>query len=67
MRDPERLLSQFEEFARSTSENGDREEVEAKNFEAHSKRLSWGVNTHSVDAYQAGIIELEELQERRSR
>jgi site-specific DNA recombinase len=66
MRDPERLLSQFEEFARSTSENGDREEAEAKKFEGHSKRLS-RERTRLVDAYQAGIIELEELQERRAK
>jgi hypothetical protein len=35
MRDPERLLSQFEDFARFTSENGGREEAEAKKLEAH--------------------------------
>ena len=66
MRDPERLLAQFEDFARSTSENGDREEAEAKKFEAHLKRLS-REQTRLVDAYQAGIIELEELEERRSK
>jgi site-specific DNA recombinase len=66
MRDPERLLSQFEDFARSTSENGDREEAEAKKFEGHLKRLS-REQTRLVDAYQAGIIELEELKERRAK
>ena len=66
MRDPERLLSQFEEFARSTSENGEREEAEAKKFEGHLKRLS-REQTRLVDAYQAGIIELEELQERQAK
>jgi site-specific DNA recombinase len=63
MRDPERLVSQFKEFARSTSENGDREEVEAKKFEGHLRRLS-REQTRLVDAYQAGVIELEELEER---
>ena len=48
------------------SENGDREEAEAKKFEAHLKRLS-REQTRLVDAYQAGIIELEELQERRAK
>lgn len=66
MRDPERLLVQFEEFAHSISEDGDREEAEAKKFEAHLRRLS-REQTRLVDAYQAGAIELEELQERRAR
>ena len=66
MRDPERLLSQFEDFVRSTSETGEVEEAEAKKFEAHLKRLS-REQTRLVDAYQAGIIELEELKERRAR
>jgi hypothetical protein len=66
MRDPERLLSQFEQFAHSGSANDDKEDAEAKKFEAHLKRLS-REQTRLVDAYQAGIIELEELQERRTK
>ena len=66
MRDPERLLSQFEQFAHSSSANDDKEDAEAKKFEAHLRRLS-REQTRLVDAYQAGIIELEELQERRSK
>ena len=66
MRDPARLLSQFEQFAHSSSESGATEEAEAKKFEAHLRRLS-REQTRLVDAYQAGIIELEELQERRSK
>jgi site-specific DNA recombinase len=66
MRDPERLLTQFEDFARSTSENGSREEAAAKKLEAHLRRLS-REQTRLVDAYQAGIIELEELEERRAK
>ena len=65
MRDPERLLAQFEEFAHSTSEN-EEEDAEAKKFEGHIKRLS-REDTRLVDAYQAGIIELEELKERRAK
>ena len=63
MRDPERLLSQFKDFAHSTSERGDREEADAKKLEGHLRRLS-RERTRLVDAYQAGIIELEELEER---
>jgi site-specific DNA recombinase len=66
MSDPERLLIQFEEFARSTSENGDEEDAEAKKLEGHLKRLS-REQTRLVDAYQAEIIELEELEERRAK
>ena len=66
MRDPERLLSQFEQFAHSSSANDDKQDAEAKKFEAHLRRLS-REQTRLVDAYQAGIIELEELQERRSK
>jgi site-specific DNA recombinase len=66
MRDPERLLTQFEDFACSTSENGDEEDAEAKKFEGHLKRL-YREQTRLVDAYQAEIIELEELKERRAK
>ena len=66
MRDPERLLAQFEEFARSTSKNGDEEEAETRKFEGHLKRLS-REQTRLVDAYQVGVIELEELKERRAK
>ena len=66
MRDPERLLTQFEQFAHSSSANDDKEDAEAKKFEAHLRRLS-REQTRLVDAYQAGIIELEELEERRSK
>ena len=65
MRDPERLLAQFEEFARSTSENAE-EEAETKKFGGHIKRLS-REESRLVEAYQVGIIELEELKERRAK
>jgi site-specific DNA recombinase len=65
MRDPERLLAQFEEFARSTAENSE-EDTEQKKFEGHIKRL-FREESRLVDAYQAGIIELEELEERRTK
>ena len=65
MRDPERLLAQFEEFARSTAENA-QEDAEVKKFGGHIKRLS-REESRLVDAYQVGIIELEELEERRTK
>ena len=63
LRDPERLLAQFEEFAHSASES-EEEDAEAKKFEGHIKRL-FREERRLVDAYQVGIIELEELEERR--
>ena len=65
MRDPERLLGQFEDFAHSTSES-EEEDAEAKKFEGHLRRLS-REESRLVDAYQAEIIELEELKERREK
>jgi site-specific DNA recombinase len=65
MCDPERLLGQFEDFAHSTSED-EEEDAEAKKFEGHLRRLS-REEIRLVDAYQAGIIELEELKERREK
>jgi site-specific DNA recombinase len=65
MRDPERLLAQFEEFARSTAENS-KDEAEQKKFEGHIKRL-FREESRLVDAYQVGIIELEGLKERRAK
>jgi site-specific DNA recombinase len=64
MRDPERLLARFENFARSTTSESKEEDAEAKKFEGHSKRLC-REESRLVDAYQVGIIELEELKERR--
>jgi site-specific DNA recombinase len=64
MRNPERLLAQFEDFAHSASESDEEEDTEAKKLEGHLKRLS-REETRLVDAYQAGIIEMEELKERR--
>jgi len=66
MRDPEHLLAHFEQFAHSGSANDDKEEAEAKKLEGHLRRLS-REQTRLVDAYQAGIIALEELEERRSK
>ena len=66
MGDPERLLAQFEGFARSASENAEEEHAEAKKFEGHLKRLS-REETRLVDAYQAEIVELAELKERREK
>jgi site-specific DNA recombinase len=66
MRDPERLLAQFEDFAHSTTPENEAEDAEAKKFEGHSKRLC-REESRLVDAYQAGIIELGELKERREK
>jgi len=66
MSDPERLLAQFEEFARCTSENGSKEDAEQKKFEGHIKRL-FREERRLMDAYQVEIIKLEELKERRTK
>jgi site-specific DNA recombinase len=66
MSDPERLLAQFEEFACSASEKGE-EDAEQKKSESHIKRLLREESRLVVDAYQVGIIELEELKERRTK
>jgi site-specific DNA recombinase len=65
MRDPDRLLAQFEDFARSASEN-EEEDAQTKEFEGHLKRLC-REEARLVDAYQAGLRELEELKERRKK
>lgn len=66
MNDPERLLAQFESFARSAPEGEEKEHTEQKKFEAHVKRLS-REESRLVDAYQAEVIDLEELKERREK
>lgn len=65
LRDPERLLAQFEEFACSDSDKSE-EEAEQKKFDGHIKRL-FREESRLVDAYQVGIIELQELQERQAK
>ncbi len=65
MSDPGRLLAQFEEFARCSAEN-DAEDAEQKKFDGHLKRLC-REESRLVDAYQAEIIEMEELKERRGK
>ncbi len=66
MNDPERLLAQFESFVRSAPEGEEKEHTEQKKFEAHMKRLSREEN-RLVDAYQAEVIDLGELKERREK
>jgi site-specific DNA recombinase len=65
LRDPERLLAQFEEFACSTSDKSE-EDAKQKKFDGHIKRL-FREEGRLVDAYQVGVIELQELQERRAK
>jgi site-specific DNA recombinase len=66
LRDPERLLAQFEEFACSASDKSEEDAAEQKKFDVHLKRLS-REESRLVDAYQVGIIELQELQERQAK
>jgi hypothetical protein len=61
LRDPERLLTQFEEFACSASDKSAEDAAEQKKFDGHLKRLS-REESRLVDAYQVRIIELQERQ-----
>jgi site-specific DNA recombinase len=65
LRDPERLLAQFEEFACSASDKSE-EDAEQEKFDGHIKRL-FREESRLVDAYQVGIIEIQELQERKAK
>jgi sigma54-dependent transcription regulator len=58
------VLPRFDSPARRRQSN--LQQWEAKKFEGHLRRLS-REQTRLVDAYQMGIIELEELQERRAK
>jgi site-specific DNA recombinase len=59
LRDPERLLAKFEEFACSASDNSEEDAAEQKKFDGHLKRL-FREESRLIDAYQVGIIELQE-------
>ena len=65
LRDPEQLLAQFEEFACSASDKSEAD-ADQKKFEGHIKRL-FREESRLVDAYQVGIIELQELQGRQAK
>jgi site-specific DNA recombinase len=66
MRDPKRLLEQFENYANLASEGEEKERTEAKALEAHLKRLT-REEARLIDAYQTEIINLQELKERRQK
>ena len=66
MRDPQRLLEQFENYASLASEGEQKERTEAKTLEAHLKRLA-REEERLIDAYQTEIITLQELKERREK
>jgi site-specific DNA recombinase len=62
--EPERLLTQFQQQARLATEGTAQEQAEAARLTARLERLG-REERRLLDAYQAGIIELEELAERR--
>src|SRR5512135_237007 len=62
--DPEALLSQFRDMARADAEGGSCQRAEVEKLEAQLKRLECE-EVRLIDAYQAGVISLEELGPRR--
>ena len=64
LQDPERLVTQFEHFAQLAVVGDEREQAEAQKREAQLKRLE-REEQRLVDAYQAEVISLEELSQRR--
>jgi site-specific DNA recombinase len=64
LRDPECLLEQFEQFAHEAIVGNEREQAVQQRDEAHLKRLQ-RQEQRLIDAYQADVISLEELSERR--
>ncbi len=66
MADPKRLAEQFENYASLASEGAEKERAEAKALEARLKRLA-REDDRLIDAYQAEIISLKELKERREK
>jgi site-specific DNA recombinase len=64
--DPEALLSQFRDMARTDAEGGPGQRADVEKLEAQLKRLE-REEARLIDAYQAGVISLEELGPRRRR
>ena len=64
LQDPERLIAQFEHFAALAVTGGEQEQAAAHKLEANIKRLE-REEQRLLDAYQAEVISLEELRERR--
>ena len=66
LRDPDQLVAQFEHFAQLAAEGGAGERSEEHQHEARLRRLA-REEARLIDAYQAEVIELEELRQRRQR
>ncbi len=64
LEDPDRLLAQFQEFAQAAQMGDERQQADAHKLEAQLKRLT-KEEGRLIDAYQAEVINLEELRERR--
>jgi site-specific DNA recombinase len=62
--DPSQLLAQFQQFATASSEGTDRERAETRQLDQRIERLN-REEQRLVDAYQAAIISLAELADRR--
>ncbi len=61
---PQQLLAQFEHFARLTVEGDEQEQAEDRKLQARVERLE-REERRLIDAYQAEVISLDELAERR--
>ena len=64
LQEPARLLAQFQHQARLATEGTEAERAEAERLRARLERLK-REEARLLDAYQAGVIELAELAERR--
>jgi site-specific DNA recombinase len=64
LQEPERLLAQFEHQARLATEGNEQERAETQRLAARLERLG-REDRRLVDAYQAGVVTLAELTERR--
>lgn len=62
--DPEALVAQFQSFAQQAEAGGARERVEAEKLQGLLRRLG-REEERLLDAYQAGVISLDELGRRR--
>ena len=66
LRDPDRLVEKFEQFASEVNEGDHRETALRQQRERHLNRLQ-GQEQRLIDAYQMEIISLQELSDRRQK
>jgi site-specific DNA recombinase len=66
LNDPAQLVAQFEQFLDSTRQATPQEQAAQQQVHARLERLS-RAETRLLDAYESGVIRLEELAERRER